>query len=95
MSPSHGPRVLIDQPEDGWCEDVGWVEATVPEARARELLAEFCCDERGDSPSKPTGPARRVFMRLSNPKADYEDQRWVLCTARAKTAIEFWEVITG
>ncbi len=88
-------KVLIDQPEDGCCETLGWVEATVTEREAREALAEFCCTEDGDSPFVPTGPAERVLLRLTNPKADYEQQRWTQCTKRAKGATEFWEVVVA
>lgn len=96
MSPSSGiPQVLVDQPDDGYCENVGWVEASVSEREAREQLAEFCCDEDGNTPFTPTGPAERVLMRLTNPKADWEYQRWVRCTARAKGAVEFWEVVVA
>lgn len=89
------PTVLIDEPEDGWCETVGWVEAIVDEDRARDALAEFCVDDNGNEPFRPTGPAERVHLRLSNPAADPEDQRWVKCRPAAKTAVEFWEIVVA
>lgn len=87
--------VLVDQPEDGYVETCGWVEASVDEDKARDMLAEFCCDEDGETGYRPTGPARRVHLRLVNPAQDYEYQRWVECRPAAKTAVEFWEVIVG
>jgi hypothetical protein len=79
--------VLIDQPD--YCEERGWVEAIVSEERAREVLAEFVGE---DPPQKPTGPARRVTLRLRNPAAHYEDQRWVECSEAAKTGRAFWQI---
>lgn len=83
------PVVLLDQPEDGYCEEFGWVEASVGEERARELLAEFVGE---DPPQRPTGPATRVTMRLRNPAADYEARRWVACSSTAKSGREFWQI---
>lgn len=94
-APTKYPDILLDQAEDGYCETTGWVEAIVTEDEARDALAEFCCDEDGKDPFRPTGPAQRVHMRLVNPAEDYEYQRWVRCRPKAKTAVEFWEVIVA
>lgn len=90
---AEAPQILVDEPEDGYCETLGWVEAVVGEDEARDALAEFCCDEHGDPPSRPVGSARIVHMRLINPAQDYEYQRWQRCTPRAKTGVEFWEIV--
>lgn len=92
MPESH-PEILLDT-IDGYCEDRGWVEVIVSEDEARDALAEFCYDD--DQPSRPLGAAHRgVWMRLVNPVEAAEDPeaaRWVHCTRRAKTGIEFWEI---
>lgn len=82
--------VLVDAPWDGGCEDRGWVSADVSEDRARDLLTEFCVDEDGN-PARPLGPAKRVWLRLTNPAADHEEQQWKLCKPTAKTAVAFYE----
>lgn len=89
--PDLSPDVLIDSPWDGICESRGWVEACVPEDRARDVLAEFCLDEDGNEGARPIGPAKRVHLRCANPRADVEEQRWVPCRPTAKTAVEFYE----
>lgn len=93
MTTTTYPHVLIDQPEDGCVETMGWVEATVDEDKARDMLAEFCCDESGDSPYRPTGPAERVHLRLVNPAQDWEFQRWVQCKPTAKSGVLFWKIV--
>lgn len=83
------PLVLIDQPDDGYCEERGWVEAIVSEDEACALLAEFVGD---DPPQRPLGPVTKVTLRLRNPAAHYEEQRWTPCASSAKTGREFWQV---
>jgi hypothetical protein len=83
------PDVLCDTP-DGYCEERVWVEATVSEDRARECAREVVMDCNGD-PARPVGPVKRVFLRVANPKADWEFQNWVACKPTAKTAREFFE----
>lgn len=92
-APRQWPLVLIDQPDDGYCEERGWVEAIVDEDEARDTLAEFCADDEGNDPHRPTGPITLVYLRLTNPAADYELQRWTPCRETAKTARPFWEVV--
>jgi hypothetical protein len=87
--------VLIDQPEDGYADTRGWVEAIVDEERARDLLAEFCMDEDGDLGYRPTGPASRVHLCVEDPEQDVEDQRWVPVKPEDERAVEFWEVVVA
>lgn len=88
--PDPCPHILVDAPWDGGCEHTGWVEACVPEDRAREMLTEFCWDEDGHE-ARPVGPAKRVWLRLISPAVDIEDQRWESCDAAAQGALEFFE----
>lgn len=83
-------QVLIDNPWDGYAEAWCYVEATIHEDKARDLVTEFCVDEDGE-PARPIGPATEVYLRLTNPAADYEDQRWTKCKPTAKTAVRFYE----
>lgn len=79
------PLVLVDQWDDKCCEQWGWVETTVSEDRAREVLAEFCVTEDGESPARPTGPATRVWVR-----PDAHGEVWSPC-AEAPDAVEFFK----
>lgn len=89
------PYVLVDAPDEGYVEEVGWVEATVDAPAARDLLAEHCADADGNPPYRPTGVAERVTLRLTNPAQDWEFQRWVECRPTAKTAVWFWKVVVA
>ena len=90
------PVVLIDQPWDGYAEDLGWVEATVDEDKARDILAEFCLDEDGNTGYRPTGPASREWLvRDSEPKPNAEDEMWHAAKAETEGAVEFWKVVVG
>lgn len=104
---SDSPIILLDSAEDGCCESLGWVEATVDEDRARDQLAEFCFDEDGETPCRPDcGPARKVTLAPSADPATtvLEDVRWYPVDklgdefevddldARRSEAREFWEV---
>lgn len=83
------PVVLLDQAEEGYCEDRGWVETTVTEDEARDALAEFCSDEDGGTPWCPDcGPATRVWLKPQDEHAEY----WGPCESRDPDGIEFWEV---
>lgn len=88
-----GPMVLIDQPDDGYAETQGWVEATVSEDEARDWLKEFCCDEDGEMGFRPTGPVKRV--RLASDGREDEYERWTLAEDGDESAVEFWEVIVA
>jgi hypothetical protein len=94
MAETTYPLVLIDDPADGLCENFGWVEATVGEDRARDLLAELGVvgDPASDGYARPTGPAKRVFLRLHNPHEYFEEQRWDPCRPDAEGAHEFWMI---
>lgn len=70
------PLVLCDTYDEGICENRGWVEATVDEERARDVLAEFCVDEYGKLDYRPEcGPAKKVWLA---PK-DTDAEEWLLC----------------
>lgn len=88
--------VLIDSPEDGYCESFGWVTTDVPEDKARYLLRDFCANENGDSPYTPQGTAVKVFLAPTE-KGDYEDEwRWHHVVPDHPEAQEFWEIdVTG
>lgn len=83
------PIVLLDQAEEGYCEDRGWVEAIITEDEARDALAEFCSDEDGGTPWCPDcGPATRVWLKPQDEHAEY----WGPCELRDPDGIEFWQV---
>lgn len=99
------PTILLDAAGEGYCESRGWVEASVSEGRARDLLAPFCSDEHGESPCRPDcGPARKVILAPSTDPAtsDPEAARWYPIDRlreladdfdeRCREALEFWEV---
>ncbi len=69
------PVILLDMPEDGGCEECGWVEATVNENMARDALADCCCGAEGESPYRPTGPATKVRLVPMDMNMD-EWTRW-------------------
>jgi hypothetical protein len=83
--------VLIDEPDEERCESHGWVEATVSEATARDLLAEYCADENGNSPARPQGEAKLVWLRASAPAKHPENERWAACEAGDSGARKFYE----
>lgn len=83
--------LLIDQPEEGYCEERGWVSCNSPMDEARLLLQTYCCDEDGRCPARPIGEPRRVWLRSSNPEVDFDEQRWDPCEAEDGGAVEFWE----
>lgn len=85
---STSPLVLVDTPEDGYCDAVGWVEATVSEDEARVLLSEWCVDEDGEDGLVPVGPAKRVKLS-PQPGAHPDEERWY----EADDGIDFWEIV--
>lgn len=87
---SLSPIVLIDQPEDGYCESVGWVEATLSEEEARDFLSEWCVDEDGNDGFVPTGPAKRVKLS-PQPGVIPEEERWY----EDEDGQEFWEIVVA
>jgi hypothetical protein len=89
------PRILIDQPWDGYAETLGWVEATVTEDQARDALTEFCMTEDGEMGYRPTGPAKREWLMLEEPKPNAEDEMWVEAPANGPGAVEFWAIVVA
>lgn len=85
--------VLLDRPEDGMCEERGWVEATASEDLARDLLAPFCFDE-DDAPVRPCGEAKRVWLRPTNVSPYPDEDRWEVCESTDEGAQEFYEFDT-
>jgi hypothetical protein len=85
------PILLLDNPEDGGCDEQGWVRADVAQNAARDLLAEFCVDADGHSPARPTAEAVRVTLALVDASAHVEDQRWLACDETAAGAVAYWE----
>lgn len=87
------PLLLIDSPDDGYCEERGWVSTEVDEADARFLLKEFCADPNTcDPPYVPQGPARIVYLAPTI-KSEYEDEhRWTEVGFDDPEAEEFWEI---
>lgn len=83
--------VLIDQPEDAMCDERGWVETTVSEGQARDLLVPFCFDGEEDSPVRPCGEARRVWLRVTEPGPHADEDRWYACESTDSGAREFYE----
>lgn len=74
MSDAPQPIVLLDSPEDGYCEETGWVEATVDQERARDLLAEFRTSEDGDeTPFRPVGAVTPVKLVPASDPAKWGD----------------------
>lgn len=90
MGDEKTPMVLMDEPEDGYCELQGWVEATVEIDAARGLLAPFCLGPDGNPPALPIGEPARVWLAPSDPQAHVDDQRWTACEPGAAGAREFW-----
>jgi hypothetical protein len=90
MIDSRHPLILFDTYDDGYCEEKGWVEATVDENEARDILAEYCFDEDGKEGFRPVGSAKKVYMR---PEDEYAE-RWVICPATEKddSIIKCWEI---
>jgi hypothetical protein len=91
MSAAH-PTLLLDSPDDGYCESTGWVETVVTEDEARNLLAEWCMDENGDMPFRPVGAIKRVHMAPEKPGDETAEQMWHKSDEDAPGAMEFWEI---
>lgn len=85
--------ILVDQPEDGYIERVGWVAGAPSERAARDMLTEFCVDDDGEPGHRPCGPAEVVFLR-SNGGVD-EDERWEDCSSSDDGACAFWKVMAA
>lgn len=83
--------ILLDQPEDELCEGRGWVETSVGEDEARDLLAPYCFDEDDKNPWRPdVGPATRVWLKPENPGPD--EGLWHPAEPGEPGAVEFWEI---
>jgi hypothetical protein len=82
--------VLMDAPDDGYCENFGWVEATVPEADAGQMLAGLCMDEDGNTGEHvyPRVAPTRVWLRSDGHD---EAERWTKCDPTDDGAREFYE----
>jgi hypothetical protein len=86
------PLVLLDQPEEGFCEHNGWVEATVTVDVARDLLKPYCVDSEGmDKPARPCGDPKRVWLHVEDPGPYPDEDRWTSCEPDARGAREFYE----
>ena len=81
--------VLIDAPEDGYCESWGWVSVDVSEDEARDALREFCVDEDGEPGARPAGAAKRVWLRCVDLGAGLGV--WEKCEPGDAVASEFYE----
>lgn len=87
--------ILMDSYEDGYCEEIGWVETSVTEDEARDALAEFCFDEDGNAPYRPDcGPAVKVWLQPDPADTTpYDDEKpWIKCGAHDPGSLEFWEI---
>lgn len=82
--------VLLDSPNDGVCEFLGWVEAIIGEEAARSLLAPFCCDEDGETGVRPSGQATRVLLSPDGP-VDDESTLWDTYDPPGPDARWFWQ----
>jgi len=89
------PLILMDQPEDGWCESLGWVQATVNESEARLLLAEWCADEDGEMTGAVPDCGRARIVRLAPEAGDGDYGTWYPCDEGAVGALIFWEIPTA
>lgn len=103
MTVTH-PLLLIDQPEDGYMETLGWIEATVSEDEARDRLTEFCCDADGEMGFRPTGPAERKWLKPQIELGSEEyltalnegySVMWDAADPQSDGAVEFWEVVAA
>lgn len=86
--PAKNPLVFFDTYDEGYCEDKGWVEATVTEDKARDILAEYCFDEDGREGFRPVGSIKKVYLC---PEDKYAEG-WTICSQTEKKSIEFWEI---
>lgn len=83
------PVLLLDDPDEEVCDELGWVETTVSEDEARDALVEFVFDEDG-RPARPIGAAKRV--RLVPGDGDYAiGALWVPARPDDPNALEFYE----
>jgi hypothetical protein len=82
------PVILLDEPEEGYCESHGWVSVDLPIDEAAKALAGFCLDEDGDPGYVPQGAPARVWLR---PECDDVESMWVPCDEGADSAREFYE----
>jgi hypothetical protein len=83
------PIVLMDAPEDGYCESHGWISVDASEDEARDLLAPWCIDEDSEPGMRPAGPAKRVWLKPDGPLDLAE--RWHKCEPTDEGAREFYE----
>lgn len=83
--------VLMDQPEDNYCETLGWVDVTLTEDEARDALEHLCFTEDGEAGYRPTGPAERVWLK---PDPEVPDM-WTTATRDESDAVEFWQVVVA
>lgn len=92
------PIVLIDAPDDDACEEAGWVETTVSESEARDLLAPLCCDAEGERPHRPNfGAATRVWLRprvRTDVGGGEPAEDWADAVEGEPNAREFWKIPT-
>ena len=92
MNKTLEPLVLFDEPDDACCESRGWVETTVTEDQARDILAPHCFDDDYEQPCRPDcGAGKRVWLR---PEDEYAE-RWGPCEPNAYNSLEFWEIPTS
>lgn len=86
--------ILLDSPDEGYCEEFGWVTTDVSEEDARFLLKEFCVDVDGDPPHVPQGPAQKVFLApIEKSEPDWpEEWRWFVVEEDHPEALEFWQI---
>lgn len=87
------PLILLDSPDDGYCESFGWVDDVISENEARDLLAPWCCDpETGDVPYRPTGHAKIVFL-VPDRASKFEDEwRWHETHHSIPDSFAFWQI---
>lgn len=86
------PVVLLDSPDDGYCESFGWVTTDVSETDARFLLKDFCADADGDPPYVPQGPATKVLLAPVEKGPFVDEWRWHYVEVDHPEAQEFWEI---
>lgn len=88
------PIVLMDQPDDLYCEERGWVSVDAGVDQARDALVPFCYADDGRTHGRPVGDPKRVWLAPMNPAASVDEQRWVPCDPSAAIGVEFWQFDT-
>jgi hypothetical protein len=83
------PIVLFDDEEN---PEHCWVETSVTESEARDLVAPFCTDEDGESPFRPVGDAVKQWWRaeVMMGSDSQDDEEWI--RVAQGHGREFWAI---